>query len=34
MQTNTAEHQRLAAHREQKANWKKWGPYLSVGYSP
>jgi hypothetical protein len=26
---NTAEHQRLAAHREQKANWKKWGPYLS-----
>ncbi|MBE7555461.1 MAG: glucosidase [Anaerolineales bacterium] len=26
---NTAEHQRLAAHREQKANWKNWGPYLS-----
>jgi Mannosylglycerate hydrolase MGH1-like glycoside hydrolase domain/Glycosyl hydrolase family 63 C-terminal domain len=25
----TAEHRRLAAHRERKANWKKWGPYLS-----
>ena len=25
----TAEHKRLAAHRELKANWKKWGPYLS-----
>ncbi len=26
---HTAEHKRLAAHRERKANWKKWGPYLS-----
>jgi len=25
----TAEHQRLADHRHRKANWKKWGPYLS-----
>ena len=25
----TAEHQRLAEHRNRKANWKKWGPYLS-----
>ena len=25
----TAEHKRLAAHRERKANWKMWGPYLS-----
>ncbi|MDY0219513.1 MAG: hypothetical protein RBR67_00045 [Desulfobacterium sp.] len=25
----TAEHQRLADHRDRKANWKKWGPYLS-----
>ena len=25
----TAEHKRLAAHHERKANWKKWGPYLS-----
>ncbi len=25
----TAEHKRLTAHRERKANWKKWGPYLS-----
>ncbi len=25
----TAEHKRLAAHRERKANWRKWGPYLS-----
>lgn len=25
----TAEHKRLAAHRKRKANWKKWGPYLS-----
>ncbi len=25
----TAEHQRLAAYRTQKVNWKKWGPYLS-----
>src|SRR5688572_15418823 len=29
MQMNTAEHQRLRSHREQTANWKKWGPYLS-----
>ncbi|MBV7329862.1 glucosidase [Chloroflexi bacterium TSY] len=27
--TTTAEHQRLLAHRERKANWKNWGPYLS-----
>ena len=26
---NTAELKRLVAHRERKANWKKWGPYLS-----
>ena len=25
----TAEHQRLIEYRERKANWKKWGPYLS-----
>jgi hypothetical protein len=25
----TTEHRRLAAHRERKANWRKWGPYLS-----
>jgi len=25
----TAEHQRLEAYRERRANWKKWGPYLS-----
>ena len=25
----TAEHQRLQEHLERKANWKKWGPYLS-----
>jgi hypothetical protein len=25
----TAEHKRLAAYRKRKANWKKWGPYLS-----
>jgi len=25
----TAEHQRLIDHRLRKANWKKWGPYLS-----
>jgi len=29
MMENTAEHQRLLEHREKKANWKKWGPYLS-----
>jgi len=23
------EHERLQDHREKKANWKKWGPYLS-----
>jgi hypothetical protein len=27
--TQTAEHKRLLAHRERKANWKHWGPYLS-----
>ncbi len=25
----TAEHERLQEHCERKANWKKWGPYLS-----
>ncbi len=25
----TQEHQRLLAHRELRANWKNWGPYLS-----
>ena len=25
----TAEHQRLAEYHDRKANWKKWGPYLS-----
>ena len=25
----TAEHRRLAEYRQKKANWKKWGPYLS-----
>ncbi|MGD8662716.1 MAG: hypothetical protein PVH37_22420, partial [Desulfobacterales bacterium] len=25
----TIEHQRLAEYRNRKANWKKWGPYLS-----
>ena len=25
----TAEHQRLIDHHRRKANWKKWGPYLS-----
>jgi hypothetical protein len=25
----TAEHSRLAAHRERRADWKLWGPYLS-----
>jgi hypothetical protein len=25
----TAEHKRLQEHLERKANWKKWGPYLS-----
>jgi hypothetical protein len=27
--STTIEHQRLEAHRQRKANWKKWGPYLS-----
>ena len=27
--TVTAEHQRLLEYHEHKANWKKWGPYLS-----
>ena len=27
--TNTAEHQRLQDHLDRKANWKKWGPYVS-----
>jgi hypothetical protein len=25
----TAKHQRLDEYRNRKANWKKWGPYLS-----
>jgi len=25
----TAEYQRLLAHRERRANWRNWGPYLS-----
>ncbi len=25
----TLEHQRLQAHRDRRANWKNWGPYLS-----
>jgi hypothetical protein len=25
----TAEHQRLSEYHDRKANWKKWGPYLS-----
>src|SRR5210317_1803959 len=25
----TKEHQRLLDYRHRKANWKKWGPYLS-----
>ena len=25
----TAEHQRLDKYRRRRANWKKWGPYLS-----
>ena len=29
MMKKTAEHQRLQEYRERKANWKKWGPYLS-----
>jgi len=27
--TPTSEDQRLLAHRERRANWKQWGPYLS-----
>jgi len=27
--TSTAEHQRLAEHHARRANWRKWGPYLS-----
>ncbi|MEZ4636708.1 MAG: hypothetical protein R2856_17395 [Caldilineaceae bacterium] len=25
----TAEHERLRAHRERRADWRQWGPYLS-----
>ncbi|MBI1296418.1 glucosidase [bacterium] len=25
----TAEHERLQAHRERRADWRQWGPYLS-----
>ena len=28
-QAATAEHQRLAEHHACRANWRKWGPYLS-----
>jgi hypothetical protein len=27
--TTVAERQRLLAHRQRRANWKQWGPYLS-----
>jgi len=27
--TGTAEHRRLRDHRQRRANWKAWGPYLS-----
>ncbi|MEX2445525.1 MAG: hypothetical protein WD492_18145 [Alkalispirochaeta sp.] len=27
--SETAEQERLAAHRSRRANWKNWGPYLS-----
>ncbi len=27
--THSAEHQRLLDHREFRANWRNWGPYLS-----
>ena len=27
--TDSAEHRRLAAHRQRQADWKRWGPYLS-----
>ncbi|MBZ0292265.1 MAG: glucosidase [Anaerolineae bacterium] len=29
MAAQTAEQQRLVDHRERRANWRKWGPYLS-----
>lgn len=29
MPAKTAEHRRLQAHRQRRANWKQWGPYLS-----
>lgn len=29
MKQSTAEHKRLLEHRERKANWRNWGPYLS-----
>ena len=29
MRHGTAEHRRLAEHRQQLANWKRWGPYVS-----
>lgn len=29
MEIKSAEHQRLEEHHLKKANWKKWGPYLS-----
>lgn len=29
MSNKTAEHKRLLEHRERRANWKNWGPYLS-----
>ncbi len=27
--SSSTEHNRLAAYRQRKANWKQWGPYLS-----
>ncbi len=29
MTTKSAEHRRLAEHRERLADWRRWGPYLS-----
>jgi len=29
MQNNSQEHRRLEDHRNRKANWRLWGPYLS-----
>lgn len=29
MPTNSVEHERLRAHRDRRADWRHWGPYLS-----